>query len=70
VARGKRDIRLPRRQREESMPELNSVVAVYATHDEAEAAVKQLEQDGIDMRTLSIVGKSPGTSSTPRAALA
>ena len=39
------------------MSELNAVVAVYGTHIEAEEAVKELQRSGIDMRTLSIVGK-------------
>src|SRR6202789_3416525 len=43
------------------MPEQHAVVAVYATHVEAEAAVKELQRAGIDMRTLSIVGKDSHT---------
>jgi hypothetical protein len=43
------------------MSEQNSVVAVYASHVEAEAAVKELQRAGIDMRTLSIVGKGSHT---------
>ena len=46
------------------MPELserNAVVAVYGTHVGAEEAVKELSREGIDMRTLSIVGKDPHT---------
>src|ERR1700720_4852387 len=43
------------------MPEQHAVVAVYATHVEAEAAVKELQRAGIDMRTLSIVGKGSHT---------
>ena len=35
----------------------NSVVAVYRTHTEADAAVKELQRDGVDMHSLSIVGK-------------
>ena len=35
----------------------NSVVAVYRTHVEADAAVKELQRDGVDMHALSIVGK-------------
>lgn len=35
----------------------NSVVAVYRTHTEADAAVKELQRDGVDLHTLSIVGK-------------
>ena len=43
------------------MAELNAVVAVYRTHIEAEDAVKELQRAGIDMRTLSIVGKESHT---------
>jgi len=39
------------------MSEQNAVAAVYKTHVEAEAAVKELQRTGIDMRTLSVVGK-------------
>ena len=35
----------------------NSVVAVYATHTEADQALKDLQRGGIDMHKLSIVGK-------------
>ena len=43
------------------MSDLNAVVAVYGTHGEAEEAVKQLQRGGIDMQTLSIVGKDTHT---------
>ena len=43
------------------MSELNAVVAVYGTHSEAEEAVKELERAGVDMRTLSIIGKDAHT---------
>ena len=39
------------------MPEKNSVVAVFASHDQAEDAVRELQKDGFDMKKLSIVGK-------------
>jgi hypothetical protein len=35
----------------------NSVVAVYRTHTEADQAVKELQNGGVDMHRLSIVGK-------------
>jgi len=35
----------------------NSVVAIYNSHDEAESAVKELQQSGFDMKKLSIVGR-------------
>ena len=44
-------------QRNLMMSELNAVVAVYKTHECAEDAVKKLQLAGIDMRTLSIMGK-------------
>ncbi len=39
------------------MLEKNSCVAVYKTHTEAEAAIKELQKAGFDMMKLSIVGK-------------
>ena len=39
------------------MSDSESVVAIYHTHPEAEQAVKELQNAGIDMRTLSIVAK-------------
>ena len=47
------------------MSEQNAVVAVYATHAEAEEAVKKLQRGGIDMHTLSIVGKDTHTDEHP-----
>ncbi|MEP6960571.1 MAG: general stress protein [Acidobacteriota bacterium] len=44
------------------MSERNAVVAIYGTHTEAEDAVKALEHAGIDMSTLSIVGKDTHTN--------
>jgi hypothetical protein len=35
----------------------NAVVAIYKSHAEAEAAVKELQQSGFDMKKLSIVGR-------------
>ncbi|MEP7367604.1 MAG: permease, partial [Acidobacteriota bacterium] len=43
------------------MSERNAVVAIYGTHVEAEEAVKKLERGGIDMHSLSIVGKGTHT---------
>jgi uncharacterized membrane protein len=34
----------------------NAVVATYKSHDEAEAAIKELQRSGFDMKKLSIVG--------------
>jgi hypothetical protein len=39
------------------MSNTNSVVAVFDSHDQAERAIRQLQQDGFDMKKLSIVGK-------------
>jgi hypothetical protein len=35
----------------------NSVVAIYPTHTDAEAAIKELQQSGFDMKKLSIAGR-------------
>jgi uncharacterized membrane protein len=43
------------------MSEQNSVVAVYASHVEAEEALKELQSGGIDMKALSIVAKDTHT---------
>jgi len=39
------------------MADTNAVVAIYDTHEAAEAAVKDLQHSGIDLNKLSIVGK-------------
>jgi uncharacterized membrane protein len=39
------------------MTKNNAVVAIYKSHTEAEAAVKELQQSGFDMKKLSIVGR-------------
>lgn len=39
------------------MPELNAVVAVFADHQGADAAVRKLADEGIDIKHLSVVGK-------------
>ena len=39
----------------------NSVVAIYKSHAEAEAAVKELQHSGFDMKKLSIVGRDQHT---------
>jgi hypothetical protein len=39
------------------MSKTSAAVAVYATHDEADAAIKSLQKSGFDMKKLSIVGK-------------
>jgi uncharacterized membrane protein len=35
----------------------NSIVAIYPSHTTAEAAIKELQQSGFDMKKLSIVGR-------------
>jgi hypothetical protein len=47
------------------MQEQNAVVAVYGTHEEAEEAVKKLQRGGIDMHSLSIIGKDTHTEEHP-----
>ena len=39
------------------MTEFKTVVGVFADHEEAEAAVKKLASEGIDIKYLSVVGK-------------
>ena len=39
------------------MNKKNSVVAIYPSHTTAEAAIKELQQSGFDMKKLSIVGR-------------
>ena len=39
------------------MSENNSIVAVFASHQQAEDAIRELQKDGFDMKKLSIVGK-------------
>ena len=39
------------------MSNQNSVVGIYKTHTDAEAAVKELQKSGFDMKKLSVVGK-------------
>ena len=39
------------------MSALNSIVAVYSTHAQAEAAIKELQEAGVDMKSLSIAAK-------------
>jgi uncharacterized membrane protein len=39
------------------MSEMNSVVAVFESHNQAEDAVRDLQKSGFDMNKLSIVGK-------------
>jgi len=40
-----------------AMGKTNAAVAVYASHADAESAIKSLQKSGFDMKKLSIVGK-------------
>jgi uncharacterized membrane protein len=46
---------------EKAMSITNSVVAIYDTHEQAERAIKELQEAGIDMKSLSIAGKDTHT---------
>lgn len=39
------------------MTKNNSTVAIYPTHEAAEAAIKELQLAGFDLKKLSIVGR-------------
>ena len=39
------------------IPDKNSVVAIFKSHDKAEDAIRELQNSGFDMKKLSIVGK-------------
>jgi len=43
------------------MTKNNSIVAIYPSHTAAEAAIKELQQSGFDMKKLSIVGRDEHT---------
>src|SRR5271157_4399088 len=43
------------------MSNINSVVAIYDTHEQAENAVKELQEAGVDMKSLSIAAKDMHT---------
>jgi hypothetical protein len=42
--------------REKSVCKNNSVVAIYQSHTAAEAAIKELQKSGFDLKKLSIDG--------------
>jgi uncharacterized membrane protein len=46
---------------EKTMSITNSVVAIYETHAQAEHAIKELQESGVDMKSLSIAGKDTHT---------
>ena len=43
------------------MSVVNSVVAIYDAHEKAEHAIKELQEAGVDMKSLSIVAKDTHT---------
>ncbi len=43
------------------MPKVDSVVAIYDTHEKAEQAIKALQEGGVDMKSLSIAAKDMHT---------
>ena len=43
------------------MKAVDSVVAVYDSHEQAEHAIKLLQEAGVDMKTLSIAAKDTHT---------
>lgn len=43
----------------------NHVIAVYSTHDQAEAAIRLLNESGIDMKQLSVVGQNYHSEEQP-----
>jgi hypothetical protein len=48
---------LKQKQEKNEMSKQNAVVGIYKTHTGAEAAVKELQKSGFDMKKLSVVGK-------------
>ena len=46
------------KQQNQKVNKSNSVVAIYPSDTSAEAAVKELQQSGFDMKKLSIVGRN------------
>ena len=44
-------------QKESAINQDNSVVAIYPTHTDVEAAIKDLQLSGFDMKNLSILGR-------------
>jgi uncharacterized membrane protein len=46
---------------EKTMSKVDSIVAIYATHEQAEQAVKGLQEAGVDMKSLSIAAKDTYT---------
>ena len=51
--------------RNQTMAKENAAVAMYASHETAEAAVKELQRSGFDMHKLSILGKDYHLEESP-----
>jgi hypothetical protein len=49
------------REMENAMSATNSVVAIYDTHEQAEMAIKTLQEAGVDMKSLSVAGRGTHT---------
>jgi uncharacterized membrane protein len=43
------------------MSKVDSIVAIYPSHEQAEAAIKELHQAGVDMKSISIAAKDTHT---------
>jgi len=43
------------------MTEVDSVVAIYETHGQAESAIKELQEAGVDMKSLSVAARGTHT---------
>jgi energy-converting hydrogenase A subunit M len=48
-------------EKEIQLSSKKSVAAIYETHEQAEQAVKELQEAGVDMKSLSIVGRDTHT---------
>jgi uncharacterized membrane protein len=46
---------------EKTMSVVNSVVAIYDTHEQAASAIKELQEAGVDMKSLSIAARNTHT---------
>jgi uncharacterized membrane protein len=46
---------------EKTLITANSVVAIYDTHEQAEHAIKELQEAGVDMKSLSIAARDMHT---------
>jgi uncharacterized membrane protein len=50
-----------RKKMEKQMSPFDSVFAIYDTHEQAELAIRELQEAGVDMRSLSIAAKDTHT---------